>query len=212
MPWRLDDKRKAIPIAQTQTATLLNGVEVHVPLKSDSMQLWDSELPNTPGVHPALEARGPGNLGAGFRIHAGTSASDLLFPRLATNVSLSLPVGFAANVLGGPTPDTAAGPKAPSDKQRLGASVPSILLLYAPKQLESKLGLEVSGPSSSTRLSLTSSIGGRVGSDLVRQPSGRLEATVTLKRGLNVFRLATAKDPPATFDLSLVALTLQANP
>jgi hypothetical protein len=212
MPWRLDDKRKAIPIAQIESATLLNGVEVHVPLKSDSMQLWDAELPNTPGVHPALEARDPENLGAGFRIHPGTSASDLLFPRLATNVSLSVPPGFAMNVLDGRDADTAASSSAPSDKQRLGAAVPSTLLLYAPNQIESKLGIEVSGPSSSTRLSLTGSIGGRVVSDLIRQPSGRLEATVTLKRGLNVFRLASAKEPGAAFDLRLVALTLQANP
>lgn len=212
LPWRLDDKRKAIPTAQTQLATLSNGVAVHVPLKGDSMQLWDAELPNTPGVHPALEARQPGNLGAGFRIHAGTSAADLLFPKLSTNVTMAVPPGYAANVLGGPKSDPSKNLGEVAEKTTTGVSVPSILLLYSPQQTESRLGLEVSGPSSSTRLSLTGTIGGHVMTDLVRQPSGKLEATLTLKRGLNVFRLATAKDPPSAFDLQWVALTLQETP
>jgi hypothetical protein len=212
MPWRLDDKRKAIPIAPIKSASLPNGLTVHVPVSNDVTQLWDAVLPNAPGVHPALEARDPGNLGAGFRIHAGTSAADLLFPGRTAKVSLAVPSGFAASVLAERNSDPAPGPKEGPDSRTAGVAVPSFLLLYAPVAGEVKVALEFARPGSSPRLSLTGTIGGRVETELGRQPSGKHEATLTLKRGLNAFRLSAAKDTGATVDLRLVALTLQARP
>ena len=75
---------------------------------------------------------------------------------------MAVPPGYAANVLAGPKADPSKNLGEVAEQQTTGVAVPSILLLYSPKQTESKLGLEVSGPSASTRLSLTGTIGRRV--------------------------------------------------